>query len=261
MATALISGLLDTGALPRDHVRCSDASADRRKLIADEHGIETGPDNAAIVEWADCVVLAVKPQIVETALLPCRPKFSSAKLLVSVCAGVPVERLSQLCGAGTRVVRAMPNTPALVRQGASALTGGGTVSDSDARFVTELFGAVGKCWWVDESQMDAVTGLSGSGPAYVMLFIESLADGGVRAGLPRQVATELAVQTVLGSATLAAQESTHTAALKDRVTSPAGTTIEGVYALERGGFRGVVINAVCEASARSRQLGAKSRNA
>jgi pyrroline-5-carboxylate reductase len=201
------------------------------------------------------VVLAVKPQVVERALAGTQTAFASDKLMVSVCAGVGTEQLESLAGEGVRVIRAMPNTPALVGQGATALARGRLATDRDETFATELFESVGRCWLVAEAQLDAVTGLSGSGPGFVMLFLEALADGGVRAGLPRAVASQSAIQPVLGSAALAASSESHPAQLNARVTSPAGTTIEGIAALERGGFRHAVIDAVCSAAARSAALG------
>ncbi len=255
MASALIAGLLDAGGLSKDWVRCAEPNAERAAALHELFGIETTADNAELVAWADCVVVAVKPQVLDAALSPCKAAWSADKLLVSVAAGVTIERLTALTAPEVRVLRAMPNTPALVRQGATGLAAGASASSEDVAFGRALFELVGGCWSVAESQLDAVTGLSGSGPAYVMLFIEALADGGVRAGLPRDVAQRLAMQTVLGAAALANAGEAHTAELKDRVTSPAGTTIEGVFALERGGFRHAVIDAVCEASKRATELG------
>lgn len=254
MATALLSGLLAEGGFPRDHVRVCDVSEARRSALSRDFGIATVADAVELVTWAECVVLAVKPQVVEAALAPCRDAFSAEQLVISVCAGVTIEQLAALCGPA-RVLRAMPNTPALVGAGATAVARGPSVTPTDEQFAGDLFQLVGKCWWVSESQLDAVTGLSGSGPAYVMLFIEALADGGVRSGLPRDVALELALQTVLGSARLLEGSSTHPAELRDRVTSPAGTTSAGLFALERAAFRHAVIDAVCSATERSRELG------
>lgn len=254
MATALLSGLLAGSEFPRDHVRACDVSEARRAALSQDFGITTVADNVELVKWAECLVLAVKPQVVEAALAPCRGAFSAEQLVISVCAGVTIEQLSGIVGAA-RVLRVMPNTPALVGAGATAVARGPSVTADDERFASELFQLVGKCWWVSEAQLDAVTGLSGSGPAYVMLFIEALADGGVRSGLPRDVALELATQTVIGSARLLEGSATHPAELRDRVTSPAGTTSAGLFALERAAFRHAVIDAVCSATERSRELG------
>jgi pyrroline-5-carboxylate reductase len=198
---------------------------------------------------------------VPQVLLGARDKFTKDKLLVSICAGISIAQLQSGLGDAARVIRAMPNTPALISQGATAFAMGSKANSSDRAFALELFGLVGKCWEVGETQLDAVTGLSGSGPAYVLLFAEALADGGVRAGLPREIARQLALQTVLGTASLAQQGTAHMADLRDRVTSPAGTTIEGLVALERGGVRAAVIEAVTAATQRSRELGAASSSA
>jgi len=254
MAAALMAGLLGDAGVDPSLVRCSEPSEQRRKQLTDELKVACESDNSALVAWAECVVLAVKPQVVDRALSGCADALAG-KLLISVCAGIPIARLESLTGTGTRIVRAMPNTPALVGQGATAVAGAPAVTAEDLAFTQDLFEAVGRCWVVGEEQLDAVTGLSGSGPAYVMLFIEALADGGVRAGLPRQVAQQLAIQTVLGSASLAARPGAHPAQLKDMVTSPAGTTIEGVSVLERGGFRSATMDAVVAATERSRLLG------
>ncbi len=257
MASALIAGLLEGGSVAASYIRCAEPNSERRQKLGERFGITAVENNAELVDWADCVVLAVKPQVAQSALLPARSKFGPDKLLVSICAGVTIDSVAQWCGSGVRILRAMPNTPALAGRGATALARGATASDDDVRFVTSMFERVGKCWQVSENQLDAVTGLSGSGPAYVFLFIEALADGGVRSGLPREVSMQLAIQTVLGAAQLAAQSGTHPGALKDSVTSPAGTTIEGVFALERAGFRHGVMDAVCSATARSAALGAR----
>jgi pyrroline-5-carboxylate reductase len=259
MATALIAGLLDKGGLSRDQVRASDVNPAQLQALAERFGITTVTDNQALIEWAECVVLAVKPQSVARALLGCREKFTGDKLLISICAGVSIADLMQRAGDEARVVRAMPNTPALVSQGATGLAPGPHATERDRSVALQLFTLVGKCWEVTEAQLDAVTGLSGSGPAYVLLFAEALADGGVRQGLPREISRQLALQTVLGTATLAqASGDVHMAELRDRVTSPAGTTIEGLMALESAGVRAAVIDAVSAATERSRELGALS---
>jgi pyrroline-5-carboxylate reductase len=258
MATALIAGLLDKGGLASEQVRASDVDAAQLKALTERFGITTVTDNLALIEWAECLVLAVKPQSVAQALLGCREKFTGDKLLISICAGVPILELMQRVGDEARVVRAMPNTPALISQGATGLAAGPHATERDRAFALELFTLVGKCWEVSEAQLDAVTGLSGSGPAYVLLFAEALADGGVRQGLPREISRQLALQTVLGTATLAQGSGVHMAELRDRVTSPAGTTIEGLMALEGAGVRAAVIDAVSAATERSRELGALS---
>ncbi|HEX2736269.1 MAG TPA: pyrroline-5-carboxylate reductase [Polyangiaceae bacterium] len=257
MASALIAGLIDKGTVAREQIRASDVSSAQLQVLTNRFGIETTTDNAALVDWADCVILAVKPQTVAQALGPCATKFGQTKLLISVCAGVSIEGLAERVGKDTRIVRAMPNTPALIGEGATAFAMGPSATVADQAFASELFGLVGKALVVAETQLDAVTGLSGSGPAYALLFMEALADGGVRMGLSRDVARELAIQTLLGTARLAAQGDAHLAELRDRVTSPAGTTAEGLFALERGGVRAALVDAVAQATLRSRELGAR----
>lgn len=181
--------------------------------------------------------------------------LTASHLLISIAAGITLAAIEAKVHTSVRVVRVMPNTPSLVGQGATAIALGKYASREDEAFALELFNAVGSAYAVEEKVLDAVTGLSGSGPAYVFLFIEALADGGVRAGLPRAVALALAVQTVKGAATMVQETGVHPGELKDRVTSPGGTTITGVHALERGGFRGTVMDAVMEASKRSAELG------
>ncbi len=255
MASALIAGLLDAGGYSKDQVRCAEPDDQRAQDLSERFAIETTANNDELVAWAECVVIAVKPQVIASALAPCKPAWSADKLLISIAAGITLQRLADLTSPEVRLLRAMPNTPALVGQGATGIAGGPTALAADLSFGCHLFELVGLCLPVAEPQLDAVTGLSGSGPAYVMLFIEALADGGVRSGLSRDVAQRLAIQTVLGSATLAKGAGAHPAELKDRVASPAGTTIEGVFALERRGFRHAVIDAVCEASKRATALG------
>jgi len=254
MAAALIAGLRASG-VAAELLRASEPRAERRSLLAREHGIEVGADNAEIAGWAEVLVLAVKPQVMEQALASIAPKLAEGTLVISILAGVPTARLQAGLPAGARVVRAMPNTPALVGAGATALCKGSAATDADLAAARELFEAGGRVVVVSEAQMDAVTGLSGSGPAYVMTVIEALADGGVKAGLARDVALELATHTVLGSARLLAETGQHPGALRDAVTSPGGTTIHGLAALERGGLRSALIEAVSAAAARSRELG------
>lgn len=255
MAAAILEGLVTTGAVSPSQVQCTDPSPERRALLSKRFGVNVHEDNAALVEWADCVVLAVKPQIVASALQPAIPRFRPEHLLISICAGVTISALAELLGRVPRIVRAMPNTPALVGAGATAIAAADGVPVVDTAFARWLFERVGTCVELPEGYLDAVTGLSGSGPGYVMLFIEALADGGVRAGLPRTIALQLAAQTVFGAAKLLMAEGQHPGVLKDQVASPGGTTIEGIFALERGGLRATVIDAVCSATDRARALG------
>lgn len=255
MATAIIAGLLSSGLLKPEQIQCSDIDSARLSALGQRFGIAGVTDNAALVSWADCVIVAVKPQVLSSVMGACAGSFDASKLLVSLCAGVPLSRFSELLPAGVRMIRSMPNTPALVGAGATAISPGPGATGEDMDFADQLFSSVGECVRVAENYLDAVTGLSGSGPAYVMLVIEGLADGGVRAGLPRDVAQKLAIQTVLGGARLVRDTGQHPAQLKDQVTSPGGTTIEGVFALEQGGLRATLMDAVCKAAARAKALG------
>lgn len=255
MAEALVRGWLSANLLQVAQVGVSDVSAERLEFFAREFGVTTHADNAALVESADIVVLAVKPQTVDAVLSQAGSRLRNQTTLVSIAAGVSIERLAKLLPAGSKVVRAMPNTPALVQSGITALAHGPKVSESDLLRVQALFDAVGQTVLVPESAMNAVTGLSGSGPAYVLLVIEALAEGGVRAGLGRPIATALAAQTVLGTAKLLIERGAHPAILRESVTSPAGTTSAGIFALESGGLRSTLMNAVAAATARAEELG------
>ena len=254
MAEAMISGLLSGQVYSAESIWATDPIAERRDRLKSQFGIRVGLANREAVTWADMVVLAVKPQALPAVLSELGPILAHA-LVISIVAGVTISTISeQACGA-TRVVRAMPNTPALVREGMTALAMGAAVSDDDARLVRTIFEVVGLVVTVEERLMDAVTGLSGSGPAYVFQAIEALADGGVMMGLPRQTAELLAAQTVLGAARLVLESGVHPAQLKDRVASPGGTTIAGLHQLEQRGFRAALMAAVEAATTRSQELG------
>ena len=255
MATAIFRGLLAAKRVTREQLLMSDVADQALAEVKASLGIRTTTVNKELVELADCVMLSVKPQVIDAVLADCSREFSPNKLLVSICAGVTTQALEEKLPKGTRVVRVMPNTPALVGAGASAVAPGKHATQDDTEFVRDLFSSVGLATTVAERYMDAVTGLSGSGPAFIMLLVEALADGGVRSGLPRQIALQLATQTVFGAAKLVRDTKEHPAVLKDKVTSPAGTTIEGVFTLEQHGFRAAVADAVCAATRRSKELG------
>ena len=255
MAQALVAGIVERAGLAADLVRVADPDAAQCQRLQAQFGIRAEASNEALISWADCIILAVKPQVVQAALQGGESAFTSDKLLISLCAGVTTDKLEALLGGQARVVRAMPNPPALVGEGATAVAGGAHATQADVQYAIQTFTSVGTCVSVPESQMDAVTGLSGSGPAFVMLIIEAMADGGVRAGLPRAVSLQLATQTVLGAAKLVRESGEHPGVLKDRVTSPAGTTIEGISVLERGALRGTIVEAVSAAARRSKELG------
>jgi pyrroline-5-carboxylate reductase len=255
IGSAIARGIIRAGLVAKDHVMASDVSDPLRQSIAKELGIKVTPDNGKVCDFADIVILAVKPQIVDSVLKESARKLGKAKLLVSVAAGVPVSRLEANLAQGARVVRVMPNIPCVVGAGAAGYAGGEHASTKDMETVGWVLNSFGVAMPVEEKYLDAVTGLSGSGPAYVFLFIEALADGGVQAGLSRDVALKLAVQTVYGAARMALESSKHLGELKDEVTSPGGTTIAGLYALEQRGFRGTVMEAVASATRRSQELG------
>ncbi len=254
MARALAGGFVGAGLVRATQLVATDPSESACNQFSDQvGGGRFVSDNAALIEAADLVVLAVKPQLVDRVIAQTTGCCSPDKLLVSIGAGVS---LSRLCtGFGTdRVVRVMPNTPCLIGCGASAYALGPGAGPEDGAIVGQLMGAVGIAYAVDESLLDAITGLSGSGPAFVYTVIESLSDGGVRMGLPRAIATKLAAQTVMGAAQMVLESGEHPAVLRDRVTSPGGTTIAGIQALEDHGLRAALMGGVEAAARRSIEL-------
>jgi pyrroline-5-carboxylate reductase len=251
MAEALVGGLLDSGESP-DFLYAGDPSLERREIMKRRFGIRVGPDNHDAAIWADSVVLAVKPQALESVTADLRPVLKG-KLVISIVAGRSLAWLGSRIP-GARLVRVMPNAPALVREGISALAFGPDVSTVDRRLAEKLFEAVGKIVYIEERDMEAVTGLSGSGPAYVFIAIEALADGGVKMGLSRPAAELLAVQTVLGEARMV-REAGGVAGLKTQVASPDGATEAGLRQLADGTFRASVIEAIVAATQRARELG------
>ncbi|NJL44774.1 MAG: pyrroline-5-carboxylate reductase [Leptolyngbyaceae cyanobacterium SM2_3_12] len=258
MGEALISRLLDQGIFSATSIWVSDPQESRRQFLQTTYGVSTVADNSAVAAVAQVILLAVKPQTlsaVAASLQVTQPRTSP--LLLSILAGVPLLRLTELFP-GWPIIRAMPNTPATVGAGITALAAGEGVSPEQQQRAKEIFASVGEVLEVPETLMDAVTALSGSGPGYVALVVEALADGGVMAGLPRATAMQLALQTVGGTATLLQQTGLHPGVLKDRVTSPGGTTIAGIAQLEAAGLRTALIEAVQAAYRRSRELGGAS---
>ena len=254
MAEALAGGLIAAG-LPSNHIRVADPDPSRRKHLEQQLGIETTTNNTDAVRDRDVVVIAVKPGLVAAALAPIDAEVARGPLWISIAAGVPLARLAEALSPEARIVRAMPNTPALVGAGATAICGNAQTQRGDLSLATALFESVGTCWTApDEALLDAVTGLSGSGPAYVFVFLEALADAGERAGLPRDAAARLAAQTVLGAAKLASESERSPAELRNQVASPGGTTVAGLERLESGGLREAVQEAVAAATARSKEL-------
>lgn len=258
MGDALLGGWLAAGLVEPATVWATDASAERRDLAKQRFGVRVGASNAEAAAWAELLVVAVKPQTMPALLDEIAPVVGN-RLVVSIAAGVSIGRIAGRIQNGGRVVRVMPNAPALVRAGLSALACGPGVTEAEAEVARRLFEAVGVVVMVEERLMDAVTGLSGSGPAYVFLMIEALADGGVKVGLPRSVAELLAAQTVLGAARMVIESGEHPGRLKDRVASPGGTTIAGLHRLEEGRLRAALMAAVEAAAARSRELSQESR--
>lgn len=255
MAAALIKGLLHSGAYDASCIHASDVKSERLQLLKSQHGIQVTTDNHELVRKVDVLVLSVKPQVIDKALSLVAQDVSPRTLVVSVAAGVPISALESRLPAQTRVVRSMPNTPATALAGATAISGGTYASSEDLDTAREIFEAVGRVVTLDEALLDAVTGLSGSGPAYVMLIIEALADGGVKVGLHRDTALLLAAQTVFGAAKLLLETGEHPGRLKDMVTSPGGTAIAGLHTLESGALRKTLIDAVESATKRAQELG------
>lgn len=254
MATALVQGAVDSGAVPKEAVGVTDCYPAQAEKLAAAAGVRALASNEEVARLAETVVLCVKPSDALAALPPLREALAG-RTLISIVAGVPLAALQEAAGPACRVVRVMPNTPALIRQGASAYALGAGAGAADGERTEKLFGGVGEIFQVKESLLDAVTGLSGSGPAYVYLVIEALADGGVLMGLPRELALRLAAGTVAGAAGMVLQGSEHPAVLRDAVTSPGGTTAAGLEALETHGARGAFLAAVRAATERARELG------
>ncbi len=255
MGEAITRGLLSTKTCAPEEIRWFDINLERTKKLAQTLEISAFDSPLDAIEGADSIIVAVKPQVIEKALLPLRDKITPHQTVISIAAGVSLARLEACFSAPVPVVRVMPNTPALVGAAASALCGGTHAGAENLALAKQLFEAIGLAIEIKETLLDAVTGLSGSGPAYVFMFIEALADGGVQAGLSRAVALKLAAQTVMGSAQMLLESGEHPGVLKDRVASPGGTTIAAIHALESGGFRGAVMDAVMASALRSKELG------
>lgn len=261
MGEALLSRLIAQQLYRPDDVLVSEPQAHRRDILVQKYGVQVTSDNRAVAAASDVLLLAIKPQVFEAVAADLteddgkhQPTNKQLPVVVSILAGVSLSQLEAAFGRQP-VIRAMPNTPATVGAGITAIASGKAVTPTQMKQATAIFQAVGEVVEVPEGLMDAVTGLSGSGPAYVAIMIEALADGGVAAGLPRAIASKLALSTVLGTAQLLQKSELHPAQLKDQVTSPGGTTIAGITQLERAGFRSALIEAVQAATQRSQQLG------
>src|SRR2546429_460962 len=255
MATALAKGFIHANLAGADRIIASDPIDAARSVFAREAGAKTTASNLEALKFAGVLLLAVKPDQVAGVLKEVGGEFTEKRLLISIAAGVTLARLEGGLGSGARVIRVMPNTPALVGASATAYALGKNATAEDGRLAQKLFSAIGVAFQLKESLLDAVTGLSGSGPAYVYLIIEALSAGGVAAGFPACLPPQVAAQTVLGGAKKVLETRQHPGALKDMVTSPGGTTIEGLHELEKAGVRGALMNAVRAASEKSKKLG------
>lgn len=259
MATALARGIIAAGKASPEHVFAYDVAEAAARKFSEQTGAAAVKSVQELMQHSDVIFLAVKPVHAVEALLSIQEAMGKSMLLVSIAAGVSLTAIESYLCESVRVVRVMPNTPALVCCGASGYCLGTNATPEDEKNVQSLLSAVGVAYRVSEEQIDAVTGLSGSGPAFVYMMIEAMSDGGVAAGLPRQIATHLAAQTVMGAARMVLETGQHPGVLKDMVTSPAGTTIEGIRHLEESGVRSAFIEAVMASTRRSRQLGRKDR--
>lgn len=256
MAEALLKGMLQAELVNAGQVRVVEPVAARRAFLSEHYGVEAFPEAQAVVGSCTLVILAVKPQVMAAVLTGLRPALGKAHLLISIAAGIPLSFMEgKIAGSGARVIRVMPNTPALVLAGASALSGGQGVTEAELQVAKRIFDAIGISVLVPETYLDAVTGVSGSGPAYVFSFIEAMIDGALKVGLNRPDAETLVHQTILGSVQLAMATKHHPGQLRAMVTSPGGTTIAGHHELVRAGFAGIVMDAIEAGTKRSRELG------
>jgi len=255
MGEALISGLVSNATLP-DHIMCTDVREDTLARIAETYGVKTSADNQAAIQSSDIVIFSVKPQILARVLSQTAECLDMSKLIISIAAGVPLAAIEACTKKELRLIRVMPNIAAFVKESASAIAAGKNAGPEDIELAKAIFDSVGESVFIDENNlMDAITGLSGSGPAYIFMIVDAMADAGVKMGLSRQDALFLSMQTVLGSAKVLLETKEHPGALKDRVTSPGGTAIAGIHTLEKGGLRTTLINAVEAATNRSKELG------
>jgi pyrroline-5-carboxylate reductase len=255
MGRALIGGLINSGSSVPEKIVCSDVRERKLKSIKEEFGVATRDNNPDVAKESEIIIYAVKPQIMAPVLAETGDCLDMSKVIISIAAGVPLAAIESCLGKELRVIRVMPNVPALVMEGASAVAAGKNALPEDLTLAKAIFDSVGKSVIIEEELMDAVTGLSGSGPAYIFLIIDALSDAGVKVGLSREDALFLSAQTVLGAAKLLLETDEHPGKLKDSVTSPGGTAIAGLHTLESGGLRTTLINAVEVATIRSKELG------
>lgn len=254
---ALIGGMIKSGFVDKKNISVSDLDKERCKYLKDKLGINTTHDNKKYLSEANLIILAVKPKVVWAVLNEIGEFVAKGQLLVSVAAGIPIKFIESSLKEGCKVIRVMPNTPCLVGETAAGISLGSHVEKEEGELIVKMFSAVGKCFVLEEEHLDAVTGLCGSGPAFVCMVIQALADGGVKMGLRRDVANTLACQTVLGTAKMVLETGLHLGQLRDIVITPGGTTIEGIYCLEKGGLNALLIEAVEAATIKSKSLSEK----
>ena len=260
MGEALIHGLLYGHLCRPEQIFCSDVRAERLKAIREKYGVKSTSHNVEVVKQSDIVILAVKPQIMKPVVEEIAKYLDLSKLIISIAAGVPLDAIEACARKDLKLIRVMSNICVSVREGVSAIAGGKHALKEDLMMAKTIFDSVGKSLFIEEGLLDAVTGLSGSGPAYIFLIIDALADAGVKVGLSRDDALILAPQTVLGAAKMLIETGEHPGKLKDMVTSPGGTAIAGLHTLEEGGLRTTLINAVEVATQRSKALGEMMKN-
>jgi pyrroline-5-carboxylate reductase len=260
MGEALIHGLLYGHLCRPEQIFCSDVRAEKLKAIREKYGVKSTSHNVEVVKQSDIVILAVKPQIMKQVVEEIAKYLDLSKLIISIAAGVPLNAIEACARKDLKLIRVMSNICVSVREGVSTIAGGKHALKEDLMMAKTIFDSVGKSLFIEEGLLDAVTGLSGSGPAYIFLIIDALADAGVKVGLSRDDALILASQTVLGAAKMLIETGEHPGKLKDMVTSPGGTAIAGLHTLEEGGLRTTLINAVEVATQRSKALGEMMKN-
>ena len=255
MGESLISGLLSAKSSVPENIICSDIRKDKLKSVRDTYGVVTTTSNTDVVKTSEIVIYAVKPQIMASILKETAVHLDMSKVIISIAAGVPLAAIESCLNKDLRLIRVMPNIAASVKEGAAAIAPGKHASKADLKLAKAVFDSVGKSIIIEEEFMDAITGLSGNGPAYIFLIVDALADAGVKMGLSREDALLLAAQSVLGAAKLLLETNEHPGRLKDKVTSPGGTAIAALHTIEEGGLRTTLINAVEVGTKRSRELG------
>jgi pyrroline-5-carboxylate reductase len=260
MGEALIKGLLHGHLCKPEQIICSDARPERQRAVREAYGVKAMTHNTDVVKQSDIIVLSIKPQIMKQVVTEIAKHLDLSKLVISIAAGVPLEAIEYCAKKDLKIIRVMPNICVSVREGASAIAAGKHAVKEDMLIAKTIFDSVGKSLFIEEDLLDAVTGLSGSGPAYIFTIIDALADAGVKVGLSRVDALTLSSQTVLGAAKMLMETGEHPGRLKDMVTSPGGTAIAGLHTLEEGGMRTTLINAVEVATQRSKALGEMMRN-